>query len=230
MLPQQPTDVDWSGLPIIFDEVFTGLYRLGHFTPSTMLQIQPDISVHAKLLTGGLLPLCATVASNPIYSAFLSDEKSAALLHGHSYTGHAVGCQVAVTSLNAMISMQENGAWNSHKSSWSSEASTSTDRRIWSFWPKEAVSKISQAEDVDSVFALGTVLAIKFRDKERSGYTSMAAEKYKRLLLERNCEGGARTIVHSRVLGNVLYIMSSLVSEPGDLKKISDILLGALQN
>lgn len=74
----------WTGLPVVFDEVFTGLYRLGRFSSSSFLQVHPDISVHAKLLTGGLVPLCATVASESVYNAFIGSEKRDALLHGHS--------------------------------------------------------------------------------------------------------------------------------------------------
>lgn len=74
----------WSGLPVVFDEVFTGLYRLGRFSSASFLQVYPDISVHAKLLTGGLVPLCSTLASENIYNAFLGLEKRDALLHGHS--------------------------------------------------------------------------------------------------------------------------------------------------
>ena len=77
---------DWSGMPVVFDEVFTGLYRLGQFNCNKFLNATPDIVVNAKLLTGGLVPLCTTAASQAIFDAFLSDSKADALLHGHSYT------------------------------------------------------------------------------------------------------------------------------------------------
>ncbi|TKA66551.1 hypothetical protein B0A49_11616, partial [Cryomyces minteri] len=109
---------DWAGLPLIHDEVFTGLYRLGRFTSSSFLRTHPDISVHAKLLTGGLVPLCVTLASQSIFDAFLSGAKSDALLHDHSYTAHAVGCTVAETSLHQMSSMEARGAWDAFKASW----------------------------------------------------------------------------------------------------------------
>lgn len=109
----------WTGLPIIADEVFTGLYRLGHSAPaSTLLRIHPDISTHAKLLTGGLLPLAATCASESIFEAFLSPEKSDCLLHGHSYTAHAVGCAVANTSLKQMSDLDDAGKWDCFKADW----------------------------------------------------------------------------------------------------------------
>ncbi|KAI9649574.1 hypothetical protein NHQ30_002154 [Ciborinia camelliae] len=115
-----PCPTQWTGLPVIHDEVFTGLYRLGHFSSSTLLHTHPDISVHAKLLTGGLLPLCTTVASESIYSAFLDDEKSEALLHGHSYTGHAIGCEVARVGLETTKALENNtnGSWEHFKRDW----------------------------------------------------------------------------------------------------------------
>ncbi|KAF9765267.1 hypothetical protein IL306_002460, partial [Fusarium sp. DS 682] len=108
----------WSGLPVILDEVFTGLYRLGRFTSSSFLNTHADISVHTKLLTGGLLPPSVTLASESVFDAFSSDHKSDALLHGHSYTAHAVGCQVALESLWELQNMEQRGDW-----SWAKEAS-----------------------------------------------------------------------------------------------------------
>lgn len=166
----------WSGLPIIFDEVFTGLYRLGRFTSSSFLGVQPDISVHAKLLTGGLIPLCTTLASQSIFEAFLSDEKSDALLHGHSYTAHAVGCKVAETSLRTMLSMDEAGQWASFKQSWQGSAALPQSHAehgaagvVWSMWSKDFVEAVSDKQPVDSVFALGSVLAISLHDESGSG-------------------------------------------------------------
>jgi dethiobiotin synthetase/adenosylmethionine--8-amino-7-oxononanoate aminotransferase len=207
----------WKGLPVVFDEVFTGLYRLGRFTSSSFLQAQPDISCHAKLLTGGLVPLCTTLASDSIYNSFLSSDKSDALLHGHSvsigfflsqnvsgaalhqipleaessllillnsmvlkrtaltgssmkYTAHAVGCHVANTSLNAMLEMDRNGKWDDYKVNWQEAKSVPTASEqnnglIWSVWSKGFVRDISLKKDVESVIALGSVLAISLRDE-----------------------------------------------------------------
>ena len=49
---------------------------------------------------GGMLPLSATLATNSIFEAFQHDSKLKALLHGHSYTAHAIGCSAAVTALD----------------------------------------------------------------------------------------------------------------------------------
>ncbi|KAI5998832.1 pyridoxal phosphate-dependent transferase [Pisolithus albus] len=68
-------------LPVIYDEVFTGLYRLGLQSAIPLLKANPDISVYAKMLTGGTLPLAVTLASDRIFQAFNGESKADALLH-----------------------------------------------------------------------------------------------------------------------------------------------------
>lgn len=122
----------WSGLPVMFDEVFTGLYRLGQFSSASFLEVYPDISVHAKLLTGGLLPLSITAASDSIFQAFWGDEKSEALLHGHSYTAHPIGSHVANVSLDTMDSYQNGMKWVGFKEDWCPESTSVRVGRILS--------------------------------------------------------------------------------------------------
>ncbi|KAE9367806.1 onanonoxo-7-onima-8-eninoihtemlysoneda [Stipitochalara longipes BDJ] len=225
--PSHTSLTTWTGLPIIHDEVFTGLYRLGTFTPSTLLQSQPDISVYAKLLTGGLVPLCCTVASQSIFDAFLGNEKRDALLHGHSYTAHPVGCHVAVQSLKTMVGMEKDGVWDGAKEDWKSGSrlASVSDQAVqaWSVWSKKFVSRVSYSKEVESVIALGSVLAIKLQD-ENSGYSSNAAAGLqKKLLVE-----SEQFKIHVRVLGNVLYVMASLTSKPETLRSIEKSLLNAL--
>lgn len=230
--------LSWQGLPVVFDEVFTGMYRLGSFASSSLLNVHPDISVHAKLLTGGLVPLCTTIASDSIYEAFLGDEKSDALLHGHSYTAHAVGCEVACTSVRWMLDMDRRGSWDLYRDDWAgrtsnSETSTSSalpERgpagvKIWSVWGRNFVSQISQARQVESIVAVGTVLAISLKD-DNAGYASTAANGLQKLLLDSQMERGVK--VHSRVLGNVLYLMTSLTTEVQTVKLIEERLVESL--
>jgi dethiobiotin synthetase/adenosylmethionine--8-amino-7-oxononanoate aminotransferase len=171
--PSRPASKDsWSGLPIVLDEVYTGLYRLGRRTSASFLNIDADISVHAKLLTGGLIPLCTTLASREIFDAFSSPEKSDALLHGHSYTAHAVGCKVAEESVKTMMAMEESGYWDGFKESWMSTTTTSSSsdgKGVWSSWSAELVRDLSFAESVESVFAIGSVLSITLRDRSGGG-------------------------------------------------------------
>lgn len=162
----------WSGVPVIFDEVFTGLYRLGRRTAGSFLHVHPDIVVNAKLLTGGLVPLCTTLASKEIFDAFLSPDKSDALLHGHSYTAHPVGCNVAVDSLKTMFKMEKDGAWNMYRGPWSEApvpGKTHREQITWSVWSRDFVAELSHMKSVEGVWALGTVLSISFKDREGGG-------------------------------------------------------------
>ncbi|KAL2811779.1 pyridoxal phosphate-dependent transferase [Aspergillus granulosus] len=221
-----PTELSWSGLPVVFDEVFTGLYRLGRKSSASFLGIDPDIAVNAKLLTGGLVPLCTTLASEEIFHAFSSPEKRDALLHGHSYTAHAVGCQVAVDSLQTMNRMDADGTWNEFKADWKQPAADTETRPqdVWSVWSHGLVNDLSHAETVDGVFAIGTVLSISLKDAAGAGYTSNAAKG----LQARLTAGGPQFNVHSRVLGNVLYLMSSVTSKKETLRGIESLLREAL--
>jgi hypothetical protein len=151
---------------VVFDEVFTGIYRLGRFNCNGFLQATPDIVVNAKLLTGGLIPLCTTTASQDIFEAFLSDSKTDALLHGHSYTAHALGCNVAVESLNITKGMEDQNKWESFVETWSS---SSDAHGPWSVWSKDFVSQLSHKSSVEGVVALGTVLGITLKDETGGG-------------------------------------------------------------
>jgi adenosylmethionine-8-amino-7-oxononanoate aminotransferase len=61
--------------------------------------VVPDIVTLSKALTGGTLPLAATVAGRRVYEAFLSDDASRALMHGPTYTGNPLACAAANASL-----------------------------------------------------------------------------------------------------------------------------------
>lgn len=234
--PQSPTS--WSGLPVVFDEVFTGLYRLGRSTAASFLDVHADIAVNAKLLTGGLVPLCTTLASKEIFDAFSSSDKSDALLHGHSYTAHAIGCNVAVDSLRTMVNMERTGPWDEYRRSWTPSNESKPD--VWSVWSASFVRDLSHAESVDGLWALGTVLSISLKDEAGGGmfrdlvsasancpgYTSNAAKG-----LQQKLAAGANDqgfIVHSRVLGNVLYLMSSLTSKRESIQALERLVRSAL--
>ena len=85
---------------LIFDEVFTGFGRTGTMFASEQAQIAPDIIALSKALTGGTLPLAATVATAKIFDAFWSDDPEKALMHGPTYMANALGCAAANASLD----------------------------------------------------------------------------------------------------------------------------------
>ncbi len=85
---------------LIADEVATGFGRTGKMFACEQEQVVPDLLCIAKGLTAGYLPLAATLTSSEIYQAFLGDySQFKAFFHGHSYTGNALGCAVALANL-----------------------------------------------------------------------------------------------------------------------------------
>lgn len=92
---------DSHDLLLIFDEIFVGLGRLSEaMFACEIAGVQPDIVTLSKALTGGTLPLAATIASARIYEGFLSDNPLHALMHGPTYMGNAMGCAAANASLD----------------------------------------------------------------------------------------------------------------------------------
>ncbi len=85
---------------MIADEVLTGFGRTGRMFASEHAGVTPDIMCLSKALTAGYLPLAVTATTEEIYQAFLSDDRSKAFFHGHSYTANPLGCAVAVASLD----------------------------------------------------------------------------------------------------------------------------------
>lgn len=91
---------DKYDLLLIFDEIFTGFGRTGAMFACEAAEVVPDIITLGKGLTGGTLPLAATVASKRIFDAFWSDDPSHALMHGPTYMGNALACAAANASLD----------------------------------------------------------------------------------------------------------------------------------
>jgi adenosylmethionine-8-amino-7-oxononanoate aminotransferase len=91
---------DRHGLLLIFDEIFTGFGRTGTMFACQHAGVTPDIICLSKALTGGTVPLAATIASDRIYEAFLSDDTNAALMHGPTYMAYPLGCAAANASLD----------------------------------------------------------------------------------------------------------------------------------
>jgi adenosylmethionine-8-amino-7-oxononanoate aminotransferase len=85
---------------LILDEIMTGFGRVGPMFACKEAEIVPDIITLSKALTGGTLPLAATVARKHVFEAFLSDDPSKALMHGPTYMGNALACAAANASLD----------------------------------------------------------------------------------------------------------------------------------
>jgi adenosylmethionine---8-amino-7-oxononanoate aminotransferase len=91
---------DRHGLLLIFDEVFTGFARTGTMFACEAAGVLPDIITLSKALTGGTLPLAATIARRKVFDAFWSDDPAHALMHGPTFMGNALACAAANASLD----------------------------------------------------------------------------------------------------------------------------------
>lgn len=92
------------GVLTIADEVFTGFYRTGKCFAFQHAPLSPDLICVSKGITGGFLPLSATLCTETIFSAFLSQEIKTAFLHGHSYTANPIACAAALASWKLLTS------------------------------------------------------------------------------------------------------------------------------
>jgi adenosylmethionine-8-amino-7-oxononanoate aminotransferase len=89
-----------QGQLLIVDEIMTGFGRLGTMFASEQAGIVPDIMTLSKALSGGTLPLSATIARHHVFDAFLSDRHETALMHGPTYMGNPLACAAANASLD----------------------------------------------------------------------------------------------------------------------------------
>ncbi len=88
------------GLLLIADEIAVGFGRLGTLFACEQEDVAPDILILSKGLTGGYLPLAATLVTDDIYDAFLGDPwVGRTFYHGHTYTGNPLACAAALASL-----------------------------------------------------------------------------------------------------------------------------------
>lgn len=228
--PPSPSH-DWSGLPIIFDEVFVGLHRLGFESSTSILGVYPDISVNAKILTGGLVPLAVTLATESIFQSFYSSKKTDALLHGHSYTAYPIGCAIANQTLDMVEEITQSHDWQTAMTKWSS----GSDKNVFSLWDPQFIGRLSSLNDVLDVMTLGTVLKVTIRDTAE-GYGSYSAQTIFEPLktIAESMEsaspipGGGDYAVHYRTLGNVAYFMLSLNTSPTIIRSLEKKILDTL--
>ena len=252
--PVKPsTEGRWSGIPVVFDEVFVGTYRMGLQTTSTVLGIHPDIAVYAKMLSGGLAPLATTLAREEIFEAFVGERKDQALLHGHSYTAYPVACEVANETLRQIGKLTESDGWKNARKEWTGEApigDLATEAvKVWSFWDPEFVDGLSKLESVKGVMTLGCVLAIKIDDGGRGeivglytfpaqsscsrltqGYRSTAAKEILNPIgdTDPNSTNPYSFGIHFRTLGDIGYFITSLNTERQVIAKVEKRILEVL--
>tara|TARA_B100000686_G_C16727989_1_gene938920 strand:- start:145 stop:1443 length:1299 start_codon:yes stop_codon:yes gene_type:complete len=170
-----------AGILVIFDEVMTGFGRTGKMFATDYLDVKPDIMCLAKSLTGGYIPLAATIFSQKIHQAFCDDDIKKAFLHGHSYTANPVGCSAAIASINLF----------------DKEKTISKIKKI-SEIHKECLLELSKKLNVSKIRCLGSIAAFDLNKFDKA-YGSDDGEKLKKKFLENG--------LLIRPIGNTIYLM-----------------------
>lgn len=93
------------GVLLIADEVAVGFSRTGRLWACDHEEVAPDFLCLAKGLTGGYMPLAATLTTEDVFAAFLGPDRT--FYHGHTYTGNQLGAAVALASLEKLLAMSD---------------------------------------------------------------------------------------------------------------------------
>ena len=169
------------GILVIFDEVMTGFGRTGKMFAADHLTITPDIICLAKSLTGGFIPLAATVFSEEIHEVFVDTNFSKTFLHGHSFSANPVACAAALSSLNLF-----------------NKDNTFIKIEEISEIHNDCLKKISKLQDISKIRKLGTIAAFDYK-KISEGYGSLESMAIRNRFLENG--------LLLRPLGNTIYLM-----------------------
>ncbi|MBL7900138.1 MAG: adenosylmethionine--8-amino-7-oxononanoate transaminase [Crocinitomicaceae bacterium] len=184
----------------IGDEVMTGFYRTGKFLATNYLTQKPDIICLSKGLTGGVLPLGLTLATQKIFDAFLHEETTRALLHGHSFTGNAIACAAACASLDLL-----------------EEKETIQQVEMIASMHHQFVKDQKNNPAFKSINPKGTILSIELKTNKDSGYfTSVRDEAYNYFLSK-------GFII--RPLGNVIFLNPPYCISEEELQSLYQVIL-----
>jgi len=169
------------GTLLIADEVLTGFGRTGKMFACEHADVHPDIMCLSKALTAGYLPMGATVASEKIFNAFLSEDRSKTFFHGHSYTANPLACAVAIASLDLFREER------------TLERVARLERQL-----RDGLEPLRRLPHVSDVRVIGGVGAVELQSEQR-GYLDSAGPRLAADFLARG--------ILLRPLGNVVYFM-----------------------
>ncbi len=183
--------VQAAGALLIADEVFTGFGRTGALFACQKAGIQPDLMALSKGLTGGFLPMGATMASERLYQGFISEKPSDTFFHGHSFTANPLGCAAALASLDLL---------------------QQTPERFEGFEQRHIplLEQLSLLSQVKRPRCLGTMAAFELNAGENS-YLNPIGKQIQRKCVELG--------VYLRPLGNVVYLLPPLCITNSELEK-----------
>ncbi|SFX10540.1 adenosylmethionine-8-amino-7-oxononanoate aminotransferase [Thermoactinomyces sp. DSM 45891] len=193
---------------LLVDEVATGFGRTGKMFACEHEGIQPDIMMVGKKLTGGYLPVAATLTSDEIYDAFYGDHaEGKTFFHGHSYTGNQLGCSVALASLELYE--------REHMVEHVQEVSKSL-----SIWLKE----FEGLSHVGDVRQLGLIVGIELvRNKE-----SKEPYDFEEAIGVRVCRRAKELGLITRPLDAVITLIPPLITTKEELREMLTILYQAI--
>ncbi len=188
------------GVLFIADEVMTGGGRTGSLWAHQAAGIVPDLICAAKTLTGGVLPLAATLASPSIVAAWDTDDRSRTFFHGHSFTAHPLACAVAVANWKMLTA-----------------APDPRPQRMEGFW-QDALAPLRDHPRVREVRIRGSIAAVELNMP--GGYLADVGRQLRESCLK---EG-----VLLRPLGSVLYAMPPLGTSEESLEQIARAMTQAI--
>ena len=194
---------DYNTLTIA-DEVMTGFGRTGTYFACNQIENKVDFMCLSKGLSGGTLPISLTTCTQTIYDSFLGNDMSTAFLHGHSYTGNALGCAAAIASLELL----------------KKEDCQTRIKEIIKHHQQFA-AKIESFTFIQDVRQMGTILAVELQN-ENSSYTSSIKEEMYSFFMEKG--------INLRPLGNVLYILPPYCISDAELNHIYDSILSFFES
>jgi len=187
---------------LIADEVLTGFGRCGKIFACELASIVPDIMSLSKGLTGGFLPLAATVCTPAVYEAFRSTDRSHTFFHGHSYTANPLGCAAAIASLKIFDS----------EPVFERIAAIEKTHR-------QQMPLLAKHPAVADVRTIGTVMAVELKADD-PGYFSEVRPALYDFYLKKG--------VLLRPLGNVVYILPPYVITGEQLHYVYDVIAESL--
>ncbi|WP_425482935.1 adenosylmethionine--8-amino-7-oxononanoate transaminase [Gemmatimonas phototrophica] len=190
-----------AGVHLIADEVMTGFGRTGPMFACGRAGVSPDLLCMSKGLTGGVLPLGATAATETIFDAFRSDDRRKTFFHGHSYTANPIACAAALASLALFTDECDQAR----------ARITETHR--------QQLASLQGTAGVRAVRQIGTVAAVEL--DAPAGYLSDIGRELAAFSLQ---EG-----VLLRPLGNVAYCLPPYCTSNAELDRVYDVIARFLE-
>jgi adenosylmethionine-8-amino-7-oxononanoate aminotransferase len=191
------------GVPLIADEVLTGFGRTGRLFACEHGPVEPDLLCLSKALTGGYLPLAATLASDEIYRSFLSVDRSHTFFHGHSYTANALACAVALESLALFEEEDRLGR-------------IARLERLFA----ARLAALATHPTVATVRHLGAMATVELHPRSGGGYLDGLGPELARRFLARG--------LLLRPLGNVIYLLPPYVITDAEAESAFDTIAEVL--